>query len=100
MSRDKDFVHGQGYDRSDLDEVSDNPEWTAADVAGATPLVEIAPDLHAALTAALKPHGSTGLDAPVALRIDADVLQKLRATGPGWQSRANAALRDYVEKLG
>jgi len=30
---------------------------------------------------------------PVNLRLDADVLAHFRATGPGWQSRINAALR-------
>ena len=29
----------------------------------------------------------------VTLRIDADVLAKFRATGPGWQTRVNEALR-------
>jgi uncharacterized protein (DUF4415 family) len=29
----------------------------------------------------------------VSVRLDADVLEKLRASGPGWQARMNAALR-------
>ena len=29
----------------------------------------------------------------VSLRLDPDVLQHFRASGPGWQSRINAALR-------
>lgn len=29
----------------------------------------------------------------VTLRLDEDILAKFRATGPGWQSRINAALR-------
>jgi uncharacterized protein (DUF4415 family) len=33
----------------------------------------------------------------VSLRLDPDVIEKFRATGKGWQSRINAALR---EKLG
>ncbi|HVA14038.1 MAG TPA: BrnA antitoxin family protein [Stellaceae bacterium] len=35
----------------------------------------------------------------VSLRLDPDVLQHFRATGPGWQSRINTALRK-VAKLG
>jgi len=31
--------------------------------------------------------------AQVTLRLDADVLVKLRATGPGWQTRANEILK-------
>jgi uncharacterized protein (DUF4415 family) len=30
---------------------------------------------------------------PIAIRLDPDVLAHYRATGPGWQSRINAALR-------
>lgn len=32
----------------------------------------------------------------VTLRLDADVLDGLRATGPGWQSRANEALKQWL----
>jgi uncharacterized protein (DUF4415 family) len=35
----------------------------------------------------------------VSLRLDPDILEHFRATGPGWQSRINAALRK-VAKLG
>ncbi|SHK50798.1 BrnA antitoxin of type II toxin-antitoxin system [Roseomonas rosea] len=34
----------------------------------------------------------------VSLRLDADVLDRLRASGPGWQGRANAALRRLVDE--
>ncbi len=30
------------------------------------------------------------------MRVDADVLEAFKATGPGWQTRINAALRDAV----
>lgn len=32
------------------------------------------------------------------MRIDADVLAAFKATGPGWQTRIHALLRDAVEK--
>ncbi len=32
----------------------------------------------------------------VTIRLDADVVARLRAEGPGWQTRANAALREAV----
>ncbi|WP_284947677.1 BrnA antitoxin family protein [Acidisoma cladoniae] len=35
----------------------------------------------------------------VTVRLDADVLTALRGSGEGWQSRMNAALRDWL-KLG
>jgi len=34
--------------------------------------------------------------AQVTLRLDEDVLTGLRATGPGWQTRANAALKKWL----
>jgi uncharacterized protein (DUF4415 family) len=33
----------------------------------------------------------------VTLRLDADVIEHFRATGPGWQTRINAALRECLE---
>jgi len=30
------------------------------------------------------------------IRLDADVVAKFRAKGPGWQSRINAALREWL----
>jgi len=34
----------------------------------------------------------------VSLRMDPDVLEKLRALGPGWQTRVNAYLRQMTEQ--
>jgi uncharacterized protein (DUF4415 family) len=36
--------------------------------------------------------------AQVTLRLDSDVLSGLRATGPGWQTRANAALKQWLAR--
>lgn len=35
----------------------------------------------------------------ISLRIDADVLQWFRATGPRYQSRMNAVLRSYMQQV-
>ena len=45
--------------------------------------------------------GRRKLDAPkqlVSLRLDADVLQRLRALGPGWQTRVNEQLRAWMDR--
>ena len=34
----------------------------------------------------------------VAIRLDQDVVGALRASGPGWQTRVNAALKDWLRK--
>ena len=36
---------------------------------------------------------------PVSLRLDQDVLHRLRALGPGWQTRANAVLRAFLDQI-
>lgn len=45
--------------------------------------------------------GRPRLDRPKALmtmRVDADVLQSIKSSGEGWQTRVNALLRDAVKK--
>jgi uncharacterized protein (DUF4415 family) len=62
------------------DEIPDlsTPEWKAK--FDAAPVVQGRPRLA-------RPKVST------TIRLDADVLEKFRATGPGWQSRINAVLK-------
>jgi len=78
----------EGYD--------DNPEWTDADFARGRPAGEILPPdaLTALVRKGGRPKGS-GKE-QVAVRIDKDVLAKLRAGGPGWQTRINDILRKAV----
>jgi uncharacterized protein (DUF4415 family) len=76
----------------------ENPEWTEADFAHARP-VEDFPSLAAAFPKARgRPVGSTKpvRKEQIALRVDADVLERYKAGGPGWQTRMNAALRAGV----
>ena len=37
---------------------------------------------------------------PVTIRYDADVIDAFKATGPGWQTRMNDALRDWLRTHG
>ena len=67
-------------------EYDEAPEWTAEDFARA----EIREGNK------IVRRGRPPLDEPkeaVKLRIDAEVLAKWRASGPGWQTRINDALR-------
>ena len=34
----------------------------------------------------------------VTIRLEPDLLERLRATGPGWQTRINEALREWLTK--
>lgn len=69
----------------------ENPEWTEEDFARARPASELPPRLAAAFRKGGRPPGST--KRAVSIRLDEDVLEKFRATGPGWQSRINEALK-------
>lgn len=55
-------------------------------------------ELHTGMVAARKrgrPAGS-GAKEQVAIRFDHDVLAAFRAAGPGWQTRMNEALKDWL----
>ena len=45
-----------------------------------------------------RPTGTTAAEhkIPTTIRFDRDVLEGLRATGRGWQTRANDALREWL----
>ncbi len=50
----------------------------------------------------LRPLGRPRLDNPkvsISMRLDADVLAALRATGPGWQTRVNELLRSAMQAV-
>ncbi|MBA4748650.1 MAG: BrnA antitoxin family protein [Sphingopyxis sp.] len=77
----------------------DNPEWTNADFARAKYGQDIPAHIRAAFPKARgRPAGSVKADAKqaVSIRLDPDVIAHFRATGPGWQSRVNAALRKAI----
>lgn len=73
----------------------DNPEWTEEDFARARPASELPPRLLAVFpNAKLRGGRPPGSDKQlVSIRLDKDVVEKFRATGPGWQTRINAALK-------
>ena len=98
----KEFQPGHGFTKEDWDDVSDNPEWTAEDYANARPFREVFPDLAASIDAKRKA-GRPKATAPkqtIALRVAPDVLAAFKATGPGWQTRMQEALRDWVTRNG
>ena len=79
----------------------ENPEWTEADFANARPASEVLPpEVLAAFGKGKRgrPLGWTKPDAKksITLRLDPDVIEAWRGSGPGWQSRMNAALRNAL----
>ncbi|NDW05755.1 BrnA antitoxin family protein [Jiella pacifica] len=80
------------YTKSDWDEVSDNPEWTVEDFAGAEPLAATFPTLDASIKRSRGRPKSEKPRQQISLRLDPDVIARFKATGEGWQSRINEIL--------
>lgn len=81
----------------------DNPEWSEKEIRGARPLMEVLPPEAAA--AVRRYRGQRGPQQRptkelISLRVDRDVVAAYRATGTGWQTRANEALKAYAKKSG
>lgn len=83
-----------GFSQEDWDAVSDNPEWTQEDFAKAVPFAEMFPEL----AATIKHRGPQVAPTKVSttIRLSRDVLDQFRATGRGWQSRVDHALREWL----
>jgi len=85
----------EGYEES--------PEWTAEDTKRSVRGDEFFAQQLGADAAAklLRPRGRPKSDNPkveIKLRVDPDVLAAYRASGPGWQTRMQAALREHMPK--
>jgi uncharacterized protein (DUF4415 family) len=81
----------------------ENPEWTDEDFQQARQAGEVLPKLFGAGVAAemLKHRGrpkAAVTKAQVNIRLDADVLGAFKATGRGWQTRLNKALREWLKE--
>lgn len=76
----------------------DNPEWTEADFDAAKPFGTALPELTARLH---RPRGPqrTPKKVPVTIRLNARTVAAFKATGPGWQSRMDAALEAAARLL-
>lgn len=87
--------------QEDWDQVA-SPPLSKKELAGMKPLREVFPDL--AEHAAKRKRGERGpqrapTKKPVTIRIDRDVLDRYKASGAGWQSRMNEALRRGTKSL-
>ncbi len=76
----------------------ENPEWTEADFAEAKPFGEVFPDQLASWK---RGRGRPRLEAPKAtmsFRFAADVVKRVRETGPGYNARVEKVLRKALEQ--
>ena len=78
----------------------DNPEWTAQDFAQAKPASEALPSALYDALVAKRPRGRPKAEQTkqaLTVRYDADIVAAFKATGKGWQTRMNEALRDWLK---
>ncbi|GJE58894.1 BrnA antitoxin family protein [Methylobacterium trifolii] len=76
----------------------DNPEWTKEDFRNAVPFKDASPELYASW---LRQRGldDTAATERVTLTLDRAVLDRFRATAPGWEARMHGALRHAAGAL-
>lgn len=82
-----------GYTRQDWDEV-DSPEATDDQISQARMFSEAFPKLHESIT---RKRGPARTKTPISIRLDDDLVARLRSSGPGWQARVNDALRRWID---
>ena len=74
---------------------NDNPEWTAADIKRAKSFTGLPASLQTKLRG--RPKAAVTKER-ITIRLSPDVVQPFRDTGDGWQTRIDAALRDWLKK--
>jgi len=86
------------------DETGEVRELTAEDLKHFRPASEVLPEIMGAALATemLRPKKigrpmSETPKQPIRIRLDADVLAAFKAGGRGWQTRINAALKEWVD---
>jgi uncharacterized protein (DUF4415 family) len=82
-----------------IDENGEVREITAADVSIFKPFSTL-PKAEQKMLLNLRKRGpqKAPKKVPISIRLSPDVAEGLRATGNGWQSRANEALRSWLEE--
>lgn len=83
-----------GFTKRDLVAVA-SPELTDVELAEMKPAAEVLPKV---LLTKLKRRGlqNAPTKVPMSIRLDRDLVERLRQGGEGWQSRANTLLRKAV----
>lgn len=79
----------------------ENPEWTDEDITHARPASVALPRIFSTeiAQAMLKPRGRPRAEYPkerINIRLSHEVVEHFKATGDGWQTRIDAALRQFI----
>lgn len=72
----------------------ENPEWTEEDFKRAVPFSSLPESLQAKLRG--RPKAAVTKER-ITIRLSPDVVERFRASGDGWQTRVDAALKDWLK---
>ena len=72
----------------------ENPEWTGADFKRAVPFSALPESLQAKLRG--RPEAAVTKER-ITIRLSPEVVETFRASGNGWQTRVDAALKDWLK---
>lgn len=72
----------------------ENPEWTAADFEQAVPFTTLPQSLQGKLRG--RPKAEVTKER-ITIRLSPEVVGAFRATGDGWQTRIDGALKDWLK---
>jgi uncharacterized protein (DUF4415 family) len=76
----------------------DNPEWTDNDFKRAVPLSGLPESLQAKLSGIQRGRPRAEVTKQrISIRLSPDVLEGFRASGAGWQTRIDAALKEWLQ---
>ena len=89
-----------GFDEDDIVFDEDNPEWTTEDFERARPAHEVLPAEILKAFPKLRGPQKAPTKVPVSLRLSREVVDPYKATGDGWQTRIDEALKAAIKKAG
>ncbi|MGB4911032.1 MAG: BrnA antitoxin family protein [Candidatus Dechloromonas phosphoritropha] len=72
----------------------DNPEWTEADIRRAQPFSTLPESLQGKLRG--RPKAAITKER-ITIRLSQEVVDQFRASGDGWQTRMDAALKEWLK---
>ncbi len=72
----------------------ENPEWTEEDFKRAVPFSSLPESLQAKLRG--RPKAAVTKER-ITIRLSPEVVEQFRASGDGWQTRVDAALKDWLK---
>ncbi|MGD8174788.1 BrnA antitoxin family protein [Marinimicrobium sp. ARAG 43.8] len=75
----------------------DNPEWTEADFAKAVTFDKLPASLKKTLSSRTRGPQKAPTKQLLSVRYSPEVVASFKATGAGWQSRMDAALKDWLK---